>query len=177
MFVPIAIPETISVRSNGECRSENCDKCRAAVRLATSIPNVFNDKYTKFTYYCAQSMSWYSLDRSKHSWTPLSFHKMMVPSKKSYKTQRVVRERLIETTKNKRFSSLGSCRVAMVYMPTRGLQISRNNWGDIYRFLHPILARFSPRKQACIPETCILQKSRPFRREKHKNIRSSLTDG
>lgn len=35
------------------------------------------------TYYLAESLSWYSLDREKHSWTPLSTQSLFIPAKSS----------------------------------------------------------------------------------------------
>lgn len=35
------------------------------------------------TYYFAESLSWYSLDRPKHSWTPASAQRRIIPERRS----------------------------------------------------------------------------------------------
>ena len=35
------------------------------------------------TYYLAESLSWYSLEREKHSWTPLSTQSLFIPARSS----------------------------------------------------------------------------------------------
>ena len=39
--------------------------------------------YYTYTYYFAESFSWYSLDREKHSWTPESTHSLFMPANNS----------------------------------------------------------------------------------------------
>lgn len=47
-----------------------------------------SDKFKVWTHYCAQSMSWYSLDLSKHAFTPSSFHSFFAWSKNSWGKER-----------------------------------------------------------------------------------------
>lgn len=59
-------------RTNAAWRSPANRRARS---LARPGPTAMTRKYIlAFTHYCAQSMSWYSLDLSKHAFTPSSFH-------------------------------------------------------------------------------------------------------
>jgi len=53
---------------------------------------------TRFTYYLAESLSWYSLDRLKHSWTPLSVHNRFIAASSSSENGSVSSIRVITST-------------------------------------------------------------------------------
>ena len=53
---------------------------------------------TNFTYYLAESLSWYSLDRLKHSWTPPSVHSRFIAANSSSENGSVSSIRVITST-------------------------------------------------------------------------------